>query len=87
MYREERERAQAQGQLSLNPNLKTKMSKMTKTTTTATSAAAARGARAAPGTMGTPPQAPCTIPSQRASQPAPRGRAISASKRGRVHRR
>jgi len=62
----------------------------TKITDTTTSAAAARGlpARGAPprGRWG-PRRKPCVPPSQRASQPPPRGRAISASKRGRVHRR
>ena len=58
-----------------------------KTKTTTTSEAAARGPPARPRGRWGPRRKPRAPPSQRASQPAPRGRAISASKRGRVHRR
>ena len=57
---------------------------------TATPAAAARGLRAVrcPGDDGGRHAAsPVHHPPQRASQPAPRGRAVSASERGRAHRR
>ena len=47
----------------------------------------ARTARAPPRGRWGPRRKPRAPPTQRASQPAPRGRAASASKRGRVHRR